>query len=1077
MARHSGAGRLVALAMLAALGFGAARAAAQEPVRISRNVAGDAKPLKITADEITTWVEDGQRVVLMKGQVFLEQGVVHARFAQGALWIDQKRLQTTRVLHAEVVAEGDVRIEAAPDGQRGPKAFLELTTRGQLELVSQKSKTSQQPRPDDDVYRRAKAQRAAWTAPPPQPPPPAQPPSGLQQTSFQPPMAPAETPPVPVPGPSGNLPPPSSPGQLPAPGPPPPGPPPVPPLPGASPPAAPAPPPRRAPAAPPPGAAQAPLRQFSIAPRRGNTFEFLQLPTTPGGEQVFVVTGGVILTVRGVERVDLLDIEADRVVVWTRGSAQQLFDNLRRPEGETSRELEFYLSGNVEIRSRQGKEDRTLRADEVYYDVGRNVAVAFKADLEFNQPGVVSPVHLKSEEVHQLGPNRFEATQAVIFSSKTPADPGLALTFAHVSLEEKRVLKRTIFGTTVTDRLTGEPLSETQQLVRGDNVILRLEDFPVFYLPYIQGDAHDPLGPVQNINVGYNRIFGGQFSTTLNVYDLIGIAPNPGTRWRMDLDYLTSRGPALGTEFDYGGKDLFGIKNGYNGLAKAWGIYDTGTDNLGGGRGEDDNHPNWRGRVLWRQNLYDLPYGFTVQTQLSLLSDKNFLEQYYKVEFDTDINQETFLYVKEQQNDWAWTFLAEPRLRRWVTETEALPRLDGFLIGQDLFGLFTYNAWASAGYFQLRPTDQPPPPVMTTQQTQANTGRFDLRQEISLPFALGPVKLVPYGVLDLADYTQDLNGQNTGRAYGGGGLRASMPLTRLYPEVESTLFNLNGINHKIVLTGNYYVAQSSEPFTRFPQLDNVEDDATEQAINDITPLQPMFNPQNGAALATLGQPNSLYNPQRYAIRRLVDDRIDTLDDIEVLQLDVRQRLQTKRGYPGQQHIVDWMTLDLSGSFFPHAQRDNFGNNFAFLQYDWLWNIGDRTALASTGWIDPIDDGARVFTVGGFLNRPDRTEFYLGYRQIDPVQSKAVTGAATYVFSPKYAFTFSSTYDFGLNQHQSLSNTFILTRMGSDLMVSLGFTYNALQNNFGVVFEVLPNVTFQNGRRPGMPAFGSGLLGR
>jgi hypothetical protein len=280
-----------------------------------------------------------------------------------------------------------------------------------------------------------------------------------------------------------------------------------------------------------------------------------------------------------------------------------------------------------------------------------------------------------------------------------------------------------------------------------------------------------------------------------------------------------------------------------------------------------------------------------------------------------------------------------------------------------------------------------------------------------------------------------------------------------------------------VLSANYYYAQTNEHFTQFPQLDRLYDDATDQAVRDITPVQPVFNPNFGPLLATLGQPNSLYNPQRYAIRRLVDDRIDTLDDIEVLEFDIRQRWQTKRGYPGMQHIVDWMTLDLSGSFFPRADRDNFGSNFAFLQYDWLWNIGDRTALASSGWIDPIDDGPRVFTIGAFLNRPDRTSFYLGYRQIYPVQSQAVTAAVTYIFSPKYATTFSTTYDFGTNQTHALSNSLVLTRMGSDLQWNLGFTYNALTNNFGVVLEVFPNLLAQNSRRPGLPAFGSSMLGR
>src|SRR5262249_33734438 len=162
-------------------------------------------------------------------------------------------------------------------------------------------------------------------------------------------------------------------------------------------------------------------------------------------------------------------------------------------------------------------------------------------------------------------------------------------------------------------------------------------------------------------------------------------------------------------------------------------------------------------RFLWRQNVQGLPEGFSLQTQVSALSDKNFLEQYYKPEFDLDINQETFLYLKQQQDHWAWTFLTEPRIRNWVTETEWLPRADGHLLGQSFFDLLTYNVHASAGYAQLKPTDVPPPPVLPTDQ-RISTGRFDLMQELSLPFYAGPVRVVPYAVLDLTEYTEDLTG-------------------------------------------------------------------------------------------------------------------------------------------------------------------------------------------------------------------------------------------------------------------------------------------------------------------------------
>jgi hypothetical protein len=591
-----------------------------------------------------------------------------------------------------------------------------------------------------------------------------------------------------------------------------------------------------------------------------------------------------------------------------------------------------------------------------------------------------------------------------------------------------------------------------------------VEGIPVFYLPYLQGDANDPLGPLESLNFKYDRVFGFQFLSTWNIYDLLGIDPLPGTRWKGYVDYLSRRGPALGTDFDYSGKDLFDMPGKYVGNIKAYGINDHAGDILGGGRG--DGHPENRGRFFWRHNQ-ELPEDFTLQFQTSVLSDRNFLEQYYKIEFDQEMNQETYLYLKQQRDNWAWTVLTEPNIRNWVTETEWLPRADGYLLGQSFFDRLTYNAHASAGYARLRTTDQPPPPLEPT-DFPVDTGRLDFMQELSAPFMLGPIRVVPYGVLDLTYYTEDLTGSDRGRIYAGGGVRASMPLTRLYPGIQSELWNLNGINHKIVLSTNYFIVHSDTSHTSLPQLDRINDDATDQALRDIRPFQPLYNPAHGFVLAN----SPLYDPQLFAIRRLIDNRVDTLDTIEELQVDLRQRWQTKRGYPGMQHIVDWMTLDLSGSIFPHPQRDNFGDNFAFLQYDWVWNIGDRTALTSTGWFDPIDNGASVFTVGAYFNRPDRTNFYLGYRETDPLNSRALVGSVNYVFSAKYAMTGTATYDLA-NKIQSNSLSF--TRMGSDLQLVFGVNYNSTLSSFGVTFEIFPNLVPENRRVPGLGGIGPGQL--
>ena len=761
--------------------------------------------------------------------------------------------------------------------------------------------------------------------------------------------------------------------------------------------------------------------------------------------------------------------------------SNQLITALQNSKGQSTNQLEFYLSGNVEIRETDGPNLRILRADEAYYDVNHNVAVALSATIQLKQTGLPDEIYIKSDELLEFGAKKYQVIRSQLFSSKLPSDPGLKVYFADAIIEDKTSPKFSIFGMPVFDRKTGKQVQQQQTLVEAHDVSFELQNVPFFYLPYVAGDAREPFGPITSFSAGYNTVFGLQFGVGLNLYELLGIEPIEGTHWRGDVNYLSRRGPSGDMEFDFTGKELFGVKAQYDGVVKGTAMYDRAYDILGGSR---EIYPgafvpvNFRGRFLYREDVHDLPDGFTVQTQVSALSDHNFLEQYYKQEFDRELNQSTFVYVKEQpeRENWAVTGLVEPRIRDWVTETEQLPSVNGRLIGESFLDHFTYNAWAGAGYYNLLSSSDVTrsnsieKPVSPTDQDDG-TGRFFLQQELSAPFYLGPVKTVPYATLLLADYTNDLDGNEVGRVYGGGGVRASVPFTRLYPDVTSELFNVNGINHKIVVSANYFVANSNVPYTDLPQLDRLNDDATDQALRDLRPVDPALYPTVGKFLAT----SPLFDPQVYAIRNLVDSSIDTLNQINELQFDVRQRWQTKRGFPGDQHIVDWMTLDLSGTFFPEPDHDNFGQSFAFLQYDYIWNLGDQTALTSSGWIDPIDNGPRVFSIGAFLNRPDRTSFYLGYTEIEPIDSRAISAAVTYIISPKYAITGATTYDFG--NAEALSSSLSATRIGKDLQLTLGFTYNALTNNFGLLFEIVPNLLPANKRLGPLAAAGQGgLLG-
>jgi hypothetical protein len=77
-----------------------------------------------------------------------------------------------------------------------------------------------------------------------------------------------------------------------------------------------------------------------------------------------------------------------------------------------------------------------------------------------------------------------------------------------------------------------------------------------------------------------------------------------------------------------------------------------------------------------------------------------------------------------------------------------------------------------------------------------------------------------------------------------------------------------------------------------------------------------------------------------------------------------------------------------------------------------------------------------------------------------------------VFSPKYAMTFATAYDLGYSS--ALTQNLFFTRVGTDIAVTVGFTYNSLDQNFGVNLSVVPNLMAS--QTSPVPLQGPGALG-
>ena len=148
----------------------------------------------------------------------------------------------------------------------------------------------------------------------------------------------------------------------------------------------------------------------------------------------------------------------------------------------------------------------------------------------------------------------------------------------------------------------------TTQIVARQNLFY-IGPVPVFYWPRFIADADDPTPPFRNFEFLYGNYFGASFLTDWNGFKLFGIKPPPASKefnvenWNVDIDELTMRGPALGSEFGYYGRGLLPYSKGdYKGYLDLWGIIDNGVDVLGPGPAIITNGPPGAGKAGFQRN-------------------------------------------------------------------------------------------------------------------------------------------------------------------------------------------------------------------------------------------------------------------------------------------------------------------------------------------------------------------------------------------------------------------------------------------------------------------------------------------
>ena len=169
---------------------------------------------------------------------------------------------------------------------------------------------------------------------------------------------------------------------------------------------------------------------------------------------------------------------------------------------------------------------------------------------------------------------------------------------------------------------------------------------------------------------------------------------------------------------------------------------------------------------------------------------------------------------------------------------------------------------------------------------------------------------------------------------------------------------------------------------------------------------------------------------------------------------MRQRWQTKRGLPGRERIIDWITFDVQTILFPDANRDNFGSDFGLFDYDFRWHLGDRFSIVSDGYADFFSQGLRTVSVGANLSRPGSGDLYVGLRSIEgPISSNTITTALTYRMSEKWGTKLGGQYDFG--EAGSIGQSASVVYIGESFLMQFGVNYDVSRDNVGFRFGFEP----------------------
>ena len=518
---------------------------------------------------------------------------------------------------------------------------------------------------------------------------------------------------------------------------------------------------------------------------------------------------------------------------------------------------------------------------------------------------------------------------------------------------------------------------------------------PVMVVPWIAGEVGGKgLGarvPLQRVKFGSTNAFGAFLQTDWGG-DLID-----GVKWRVEADGYTDRGLAAGV-------DLMWEILGGGGFVDTYVIDDHGEDNR---FPERDRDLRGRVRLAHRQPLTE---HLRLDLELSYLSDRSFLDEYFESEAKTGKRQETDAYLRYADGDIFAAAVTKLRINEFETTTEKLPALRFQVAETPLFdGLMYYDSASELAWLRRRFDND-------LDIEDVDAWRHDSTHVVGAPVRLGAVGAEVFGGVRNTGWDDSPGddgregGGDQDRTAGIAGGRAAVNFARVY-DVELPAFGINRLRHIVT-----------------PEVSYLD----------------VFGVGTG--------PEDL----------LFFDGVESLRSVRLLEIGLINRLQTRTPVAGSTETVgetdgrflgsavDVLYLDARVRLFPDADRDNNGDILGEFETDLTLRISpglDLLARAVVGGgdrptLDELSAGLDWRRSFGLSRDEDPVErsigAYLGHRHRAGISSTTSLDLDAWI-DARWSTRLLVQYDW------------LVDRM-PDAQIELSRHYHDFSLNFGVTWD-------------------------